>query len=182
MTKSPGSFVKLSNTALVYEHTLQRFCVKLILEPFTFTQEQVVNIESTIMKRFVVALSFGNDQISRFKCLTGFAADMGKPGAADFASISDYCGQFDSKHLKKYMLSYLDIITTVSSIMLVRAGTQEALDKKKEMLEYIREQDLWLYHKLRYSILGRAANLPGRGGRKMFVAAYKVCQKFYGFN
>ena len=90
--------------------------------------------------------------------------------------------QFDSKHLKKYMLSYLDIITTVSSIMLVRAGTQEALDKKKEMLEYIREQDLWLYHKLRYSILGRAANLPGRGGRKMFVAAYKVCQKFYGFN
>ena len=59
---------------------------------------------------------------------------------------------------------------------------QEALDKKKEMLEYIREQDLWLYHKLRYSILGRAANLPGRGGRKMFVAAYKVCQKFYGFN
>ena len=90
--------------------------------------------------------------------------------------------QFDNKYLKKYMLSYLDIITTVSSIMLVRAGTQEALDKKKEMLEYIREQDLWLYHKLRYSILGRAANLPGRGGRKMFVAAYKVCQKFYGFN
>ena len=61
MTKSPGSLVKLSNTALVYEHTLQRFCVKLILEPFTFTQEQVVNIESTIMKRYVVALSFGMD-------------------------------------------------------------------------------------------------------------------------
>ena len=84
--------------------------------------------------------------------------------------------------MKKYMLSYMDIITTVSSIMLVRAGTQEALDKKRELLDYIREQDLWLYHKLRYSILGRAANLPGRGGRKMFVAAYKICQKFYGFN
>lgn len=90
--------------------------------------------------------------------------------------------QFSNKHLKKYMLSYLDIITTVSSIMLVRAGTQEALDKKKELMEYIRELDRWLYHKLRYSVLGRAANLPGRAGRKMFVAAYKVCQKFYGFN
>ena len=55
-------------------------------------------------------------------------------------------------------------------------------DGTKELLDYIREQDLWLYHKLRYSILGRAANLPGRGGRKMFVAAYKICQKFYGFN
>ena len=51
------------------------------------------------MKRFVVALSFGNDQISRFKCLTGFAADMGKPGAADFASISDYCGQFGKAYI-----------------------------------------------------------------------------------
>ena len=90
--------------------------------------------------------------------------------------------QFNNKYLKKYMLSYLDIITTVSSIMLVRAGTQEALDKKKELMEYIREQDRWLYHKLRYSILGRAANLPGKSGRKKFVAAYKVCQKFYGFN
>lgn len=49
-------------------------------------------------------------------------------------------------------------------------------------MEYIRELDRWLYHKLRYSVLGRAANLPGRAGRKMFVAAYKVCQKFYGFN
>ena len=60
--------------------------------------------------------------------------------------------------------------------------TLMAHDKKKELMEYIRELDRWLYHKLRYSVLGRAANLPGKAGRKMFVAAYKVCQKFYGFN
>lgn len=89
---------------------------------------------------------------------------------------------FPNKRVRKYMLSYLDIITTISSIMLIRSGTEEGLQKKKELLEYIREQDRWLYHKLRYSILGRAANLPGKGGRKMFVAAYKICQKFYGFN
>ena len=84
------------------------------------------------------------------------------------------------KELKKYYSTTItaDLKTRDEKIKMI----QEALDKKKEMLEYIREQDLWLYHKLRYSILGRAANLPGRGGRKMFVAAYKVCQKFYGFN
>ena len=84
------------------------------------------------------------------------------------------------KELKKYYGTTItaDLKTRDEKIQMI----QEALDKKKEMLEYIREQDLWLYHKLRYSILGRAANLPGRGGRKMFVAAYKVCQKFYGFN
>lgn len=89
---------------------------------------------------------------------------------------------FPSKRLRSYMISYLDIITTVSSIMLVRSGTEEGIQKKKELLDYIREQDRWLYRKLRYSIMGRAANLPGKGGRKMFVAAYKICQKFYGFN
>ena len=89
---------------------------------------------------------------------------------------------FSSKRLRTYMISYLDIITTVSSIMLIRSGTEEGLEKKKELLNYIKEKDRVLYHKLRYSLLGRAANLPGRGGRKMFVAAYKICQKFYGFN
>lgn len=90
--------------------------------------------------------------------------------------------EFTNKRLKAYMLSYLDIITTISSIMLIRSGTEEGLQKKKELLEYIRSQDRWLYRKLRYGLFGRAANLPGRGGRKMFVAAYKICQKFYGFN
>lgn len=90
--------------------------------------------------------------------------------------------QFTNRHLRKYMLSYLDVITTISSIMLVRAGTKEALEKKKELKEYLKNLDLWMYHRLRYSLLGNASNLPGRGGRKMFVAAYKVAQKFYGFN
>lgn len=86
------------------------------------------------------------------------------------------------RHLRKYMLSYLDIITTISSVMLIRAETQEALDKKKELMEYIREEDRWIYHRLRWGLLGCAANLPGKGGRKTFIAAYKLCQKFYGFN
>ena len=87
-----------------------------------------------------------------------------------------------NKHLKKYMFSYLDIITTISSIMLIRANTEESLHKKKELLEYIKTEDKQVYRKLRHSLFGRVMNLPGRGGRKMSVAAYKISQKFYGFN
>ena len=89
---------------------------------------------------------------------------------------------FTNKRLRDYMVSYLDIITTISSIMLIRSGTEEALEKKKELLAYIKEQDRWLYRKLRFSLLGNASNLPGKGGRKMFVTGYKIAQKFYGFN
>lgn len=89
---------------------------------------------------------------------------------------------FTNKQMRAYMFNYLDIITTISSIMLIRAETDEALNKKKELLEYIRGENRNLYTKLRHSLFGRVMNLPGRGGRKMSVAAYKICQKFYGFN
>ena len=86
------------------------------------------------------------------------------------------------RELDKYLISYLDIITTVSSMMLIRSGTEEAMQKKKELWGFIRDKNRRLYRKLRYGLLGRTENLPGRGGRKMSVAAYKICQKFYGFN
>ena len=87
-----------------------------------------------------------------------------------------------NRRLRAYMFSYLDIITTISSIMLIRANTEESLQKKKELLEYIRTENKQVYRKLRHSLFGRVMNLPGRGGRKMSVAAYKISQKFYGFN
>ncbi len=91
-------------------------------------------------------------------------------------------GNFQEKHLKKYMFSYLDIITTVSSIMLIRAETEEALEKKKELLNYIKKENRGTYNQLRHSLFGRVMNLPGKGGRKISVTAYKISQKFYGFN
>lgn len=91
-------------------------------------------------------------------------------------------GNFTNKRLRSYMFCYLDIITTVSSIMLIRANTEEALEKKKQLLEYIKSENRVLYRKLRHSLFGRVMNLPGKGGRKMSVAAYKISQKFYGFN
>ena len=87
-----------------------------------------------------------------------------------------------NKPMSRYMLSYLDIITTVSSILLIRIGTQEALEKKKELLEYIRQKDKKMYRKLRYGLLGNCMNLPGRTGRWISVEGYKICQKFFGFN
>ena len=95
--------------------------------------------------------------------------------------VYDSCS-FNNKRLRTYMFSYLDIITTISSIMLIRSGTDEALDKKKELLNYIKTKNRGLYKKLRRSLFGQVMNLPGKGGRKVSVAAYKISQKFYGFN
>lgn len=87
-----------------------------------------------------------------------------------------------SRKLKNYMFSYLEIITVISSILLIRAGTEEALEKKQELWQYIRQKDRGIYRRLRYGVLGNSMNLPGKGGRKISVEGYKLCRRFYKFN
>lgn len=87
-----------------------------------------------------------------------------------------------NNRLRHYMFNYLEIITVISTIMLIRSGTAENLDKKRELWKYIKEKDIRLFYHLRRGILGSAMNLPGKSGRKISVAAYKLSQKVVGFN
>ncbi len=87
-----------------------------------------------------------------------------------------------NKRLYQYMRNYLEIIMTVSSVLLIRSGTEENLEKKKELWQYLKGKDVKLYYYLRNGIMGGTMNLPGRGGRKISVDAYKICQKIFKFN
>ena len=86
------------------------------------------------------------------------------------------------RHLKKYMFSYMAIITTISSVMLIREGSEESLNKKKELLEYMKKENRSTYRAFRRSLFGEITNLPGKGGRQITIGTYKIIQKFYGFN
>lgn len=90
--------------------------------------------------------------------------------------------KLQNRKLRKYMFNYLEIITVVSTIMCIRSGTEENLEKKRELWKYIKDYDIRLFHHLRRGIMGVTMNLPGRGGRKISVAAYKISQKVVGFN
>ena len=87
-----------------------------------------------------------------------------------------------NRRLYQYMRNYLEIIMTVSSVLLIRSGTQEHLDKKKELWEYLKSKDKRLYLWMRNGIMGGTMNLPGKGGRKISVEGYRICQKLFGFN
>jgi len=87
-----------------------------------------------------------------------------------------------NRRLYQYMRNYLEIIMAVSSVLLIRSGTTEHLEKKKELWEYLKGKDKRLYLWMRNGIMGGTMNLPGRGGRKISVEGYKICQKLFGFN
>lgn len=86
------------------------------------------------------------------------------------------------RKMRTYMMNYLEIITVISSIMLIRSGTDENLEKKKELWDYIKQKDFRIYLRLRYGILGNSMNLPGKSGRKISVEGYKICRRFFKFN
>jgi hypothetical protein len=89
---------------------------------------------------------------------------------------------YANRKCKKYMLNYLDIITTISSILLIRANTPESLEKKKDLWAYLKQKDARIFTRLRYGLLGQCMNLPGKGGRKISVEGYKITQRFFKFN
>ena len=87
-----------------------------------------------------------------------------------------------SKKLRQYMLNYLAIMMTVSSILCIRSKKKENLEKKKELWAYLKKKDYRTYMKIRYGILGQTMNLPGRSGRRVSSLAYTVARRLIGFN
>lgn len=98
--------------------------------------------------------------------------------------IIDDCDvwKIKNKKLRKYMISYVEIMMTISSILAIRSKTEENLAKKKALWQYLKAKDERLYKRIRRSAMGNTMNLPGRSGRKISVAAYKVAQMVVGFN
>ena len=90
--------------------------------------------------------------------------------------------QIKSVKLRNYMIKYLSMMMTVSSVYLIKEGSEESLVKKQDLWDYLKNYDKKLYKKIRSQILGRSMNLPGKFGRKIVEAGYNISKKIYGFN
>ena len=95
-------------------------------------------------------------------------------GAQDFSQ--------KDPHLQKYMRIYLSKIMTVTSMMLILDGSEEAMAKKKDVWEYLKKQAPDDYRALRNGLFGISMNLPGKVGRRIAIIGYRIAQKFVGFN
>ena len=87
-----------------------------------------------------------------------------------------------NRKLKHYMTSYLEIMMTICSVLAIKSGTEENMEKKREIWEFLKKENLALWLRLRFGFLGQGCNLPGKGGRDLLILGYKITQKFYGFN
>lgn len=91
-------------------------------------------------------------------------------------------GKIQNRKLRHYMVRYLEIMMVICSILAIRSGDAENMEKKKELWEHVKKTNMALYLRLRWGFLGQGMNLPGKGGRSLSIAGYKIAQKFFGFN
>ncbi len=98
----------------------------------------------------------------------------------DVMGAQDFSGK--DPHLKKYMRIYLSKIMMVTSMMLILDGSEEAMKKKQDIWEYLKEHAPEDYRALRGGLLGLAMNLPGRAGRRVTIWGYQIARRFVGFN
>jgi glycosyltransferase involved in cell wall biosynthesis len=88
----------------------------------------------------------------------------------------------ENKKCRMYMRNYLRIMMEVSSIFLIISGTEENFAKKKELWQYAKGKDAVLYKMLRNCFLGFSVNIPGKSGRQISKAGYRLVNKWIGFN
>ena len=97
--------------------------------------------------------------------------------------LDDYCDmKLTNERLDNVLVHYFDMMMCVSTIMSIREGSKVRLKDKDELWKHLEEKNLGLYKRVRYSLLGRSMNVPGKYGRKVSVALYKIVQGIFGFN
>ena len=101
----------------------------------------------------------------------------------DYFSDSVRDGRIEKKsHLYKYMYNYLEIITTITSVLAIISQDEEKIAIKDELWEYLDQKDHELYLKLKRGPFGAAVHLPGKAGSKVVSAAYTIAREIFGFN
>ena len=101
----------------------------------------------------------------------------------DYFSDSVRDGRIEKKsHLYKYMYNYLEIITTITSVLAIISQDEEKIAIKDRLWEYLEQKDHELYLKLKRGPFGAAVHLPGKAGAAVVAAAYSIARKIFGFN
>lgn len=80
------------------------------------------------------------------------------------------------------LLRYVEQICAVTSATLARGGTPAHLAERDRFWREVRQENPWLYTRMRRSLMGTSANLPGGTGRRVTSLAYHVARRVVGFS
>jgi len=83
---------------------------------------------------------------------------------------------------RRYLMHYLEIVTAISSILLLKEGSRTSVIKRDGLWQYIKAKDAVVYGELRKSLVGRILHLRTPIGRLTAIAVYKISRMIVGFS
>ena len=81
-----------------------------------------------------------------------------------------------------YQIKYLTMVLVVSSILLIRAATPEALEKKERLWRMFKQEKPWLYRDVSHTMLGWLIQRDSAAGRRLLSLLYTISQRIFSFN
>lgn len=87
-----------------------------------------------------------------------------------------------SPKLAKYMVYYLSIMYTITTTLLALDNTPASDKKFYELWERLKSKDIKLYRRIRYFSKAFFMALPGKTGKRVSKALYKIARRVYKFN
>ncbi len=86
------------------------------------------------------------------------------------------------RSLRSYMSKYLMIMMTISSVFLIKIGTEEALQKKDELWQYLENKNKRMYRDISRTVLGTSSKTQSRPGQEVVKFGYEIARKLFQFN
>lgn len=86
------------------------------------------------------------------------------------------------RSLRSYMSKYLMIMMTISSVFLIKIGTEEALQKKDELWQYLENKNKRMYRDISRTMLGTSSKTQSRPGQEVVKFGYEIARKLFQFN
>ena len=83
--------------------------------------------------------------------------------------------EIDNKNLQAYLIHYLDIMMSVSTILLQLAHNKEAKAKLRDLWGYLKEKNIKVFKRIK---LAKLAKFP----RVISLTGYKLARKIFKFN
>lgn len=83
--------------------------------------------------------------------------------------------------LYRYLVHHVATVCAVTSVMLLRAGTEEAMQLRVDFWREVRRNPQ-LHRRLRRHPVAAVSSLPGRMGGRFSIFAYRVARRLIGFN
>jgi glycosyltransferase involved in cell wall biosynthesis len=89
--------------------------------------------------------------------------------------------KIENRNLQEYMIKYMGIVMTVSSVYLIKEGSKESIQKRDDLWKYLEEKDPEFCKKVGAGVLGYSMKLNSKAGHKIVKVGYSISKKIFKF-